>query len=152
MRVEGRLDVLAEDQCFFWQVLKQGADLVENITELAMILLLGSTITIVGLEAPGIWGWLLVPVLLFLIRPIAVLGSFVGSPVPIRQRAFIGWFGIRGVGSFYYAAVAISSGVLTVGESSTIYWTIIACVGVSIILHGLSARPATRNLDEAGCS
>jgi NhaP-type Na+/H+ or K+/H+ antiporter len=129
-----------------------GADLVENITELAMILLLGSTITIVGLEAPGIWGWLLVPVLLFLIRPIAVLGSFVGSPVPIRQRAFIGWFGIRGVGSFYYAAVAISSGVLTVGESSTIYWTIIACVGVSIILHGLSARPATRNLDEAGCS
>lgn len=129
-----------------------GADLVENITELAMILLLGSTITVVGLEAPGLWGWLLVPALIFLIRPVAVLGSFIGSPVPLRQRAFIGWFGIRGVGSFYYAAVAISSGALTLGESSTIYWTIIACVGVSIILHGLSARPAARNLDEAGCS
>ncbi|MBU3690962.1 MAG: sodium:proton antiporter [Solirubrobacterales bacterium] len=129
-----------------------GADLVENITELAMILLLGSTLTIVGLETPGLWGWLLVPALLLLIRPLAVLGSFVRSPVPMRQRMFIGWFGIRGVGSFYYAAVAISSGALTLAESNTIYWTIIACVGVSIIVHGLTARTATRNLDRAGCT
>ena len=128
-----------------------GSDLVENILELAMIVLLGSTITFVGLQAPGFWGWMLAPVLIVLIRPLAVLGSFAGSKVPFRQRAFIGWFGIRGVGSFYYAAVAIGAGVLSVEEASTIYWTIIACVGVSILIHGLTSRPAVRSLESHGC-
>ena len=128
-----------------------GSDLVENILELAMIVLLGSTITLVGLQEPGFWGWMLAPVLIVLIRPLSVLGSFIGSTVPIRQRAFIGWFGIRGVGSFYYAAVGISAGVLSVEEASTIYWTIIVCVGVSILIHGLTSRPAVRNLEARGC-
>lgn len=128
-----------------------GSDLVENILELAMIVLLGSTITIVGLGAPGFWGWMLVPFLLLLVRPLAVMGSFIRSGVPVRQRAFIGWFGIRGVGSFYYAAVGISAGVLSLEEASTIYWTIIACVGVSILVHGLTARSAVRNLESHGC-
>ena len=41
-----------------------GADFLENVTELGMVLLLGSTVTIAGLAAPGLAGWLLVPVLL----------------------------------------------------------------------------------------
>lgn len=128
-----------------------GSDLVENILELAMLVLLGSTITLVGLEQPGFWGWILVPVLIVLIRPLAVLGSFIGSSVPMRQRAFIGWFGIRGVGSFYYAAVGIGAGVLSLEEASTIYWTIIACVGVSILVHGMTSRPAVKSLETHGC-
>jgi NhaP-type Na+/H+ or K+/H+ antiporter len=92
-----------------------------------------------------------VPVLIVLIRPLAVLGSFIGSSVPIRQRAFIGWFGIRGVGSFYYAAVGIGAGVLSLEEASTIYWTIIACVGVSILVHGMTSRPAVKSLETHGC-
>ena len=120
----------------------RGADLLENVTELGMILLLGSTVTIVGLTAPGLAGWLLVPALLLLIRPLAVLGSFIGSKVRVRERLLIGWFGIRGIGSFYYAAVAINAGVLTSGEIDLIYWTIIACVGASILIHGVTAGPA----------
>jgi NhaP-type Na+/H+ or K+/H+ antiporter len=120
----------------------QGADLLENVTELSMVLLLGSTVTIAGLAAPGLAGWLLVPVLLLLIRPGATLLAFVGSKVRLRERVLIGWFGIRGIGSFYYAAVAINAGVLTTGEIELIYWTIIACVGISILVHGFTAGPA----------
>ena len=125
-----------------------GADLVEDITELGMILILGSTVTLVGLQAPGIAGWLLVPLLLILIRPLSVVLAFSGSGVSTRERGLIGWFGVRGIGSFYYAAVAINSGVLSTGEISTIYWTIIAVVGVSILVHGFTAGPALENLDE----
>ncbi len=125
-----------------------GADLVEDITELGMILILGSTVTLVGLQAPGITGWLLVPLLLVLIRPLSVVLAFTGSGVSTRERGLIGWFGVRGIGSFYYAAVAINSGVLSTGEISTIYWTIIAVVGVSILVHGFTAGPALANLDE----
>ena len=119
-----------------------GADFLENVTELGMILLLGSTVTIAGLAAPGFSGWVLVLVLLALIRPLAVLASFAGSKIRLRERLLIGWFGIRGIGSFYYAAVAINAGVLTTGEVELIYWTIIACVGVSILTHGFTAGPA----------
>jgi NhaP-type Na+/H+ or K+/H+ antiporter len=120
----------------------QGADLLENVTELSMVLILGSTVTIAGLAAPGVAGWLLVPVLLLLIRPGVTLLAFVGSKVRLRERVLIGWFGIRGIGSFYYAAVAINAGVLTTGEIELIYWTIIACVGISILVHGFTAGPA----------
>lgn len=126
-----------------------GADFLENITELGMILLLGSTVTIAGLSAPGLAGWLLVPVLLLLIRPGAVLLAFSRSSIPRKERLLIGWFGIRGIGSFYYAAVAINAGVLTTGEIGLLYWTIIACVGVSILAHGFTAGPAMSTLRDS---
>jgi NhaP-type Na+/H+ or K+/H+ antiporter len=119
-----------------------GAAFLENVTELSLVLVLGSTVTIAGLAAPGVAGWLLVPVLLLLIRPAATLLAFTASKVRLRERVLIGWFGIRGIGSFYYAAVAINAGVLTTGEIELIYWTIIACVGTSILVHGFTAGPA----------
>jgi NhaP-type Na+/H+ or K+/H+ antiporter len=126
----------------------KGADLVEEIAELGMLLIIGSTITWAGLQEPGLAGWLLIPALLLIIRPAAVLAAFAGSKVSHHERRLIGWFGIRGIGSFYYAAVAINAGVLSVNEISTIYWTIIACVGVSILVHGISAGPAMDTIDE----
>lgn len=107
-----------------------GARLVENVTELAMILLLGSTVTLAGLAEPGIAGWLLVPVLLLLIRPGATLLAFLRSPASRRERRQIAWYGIRGIGSFYYLAVAIGSGVLADAEASLLYWTVIGCVEI----------------------
>lgn len=127
----------------------QGAEMVEKLSELALVLLLGSTVTIAGLGEPGVAGWLLVPVLLVVIRPVAVAVSFLGTRLPRAQRAFVGWFGVRGIGSFYYAAVAIGAGVLTAEEASLIYWTVIVCTGASIILHGISASPAVRRLERA---
>lgn len=125
-----------------------GADVIEDVTELGMILIIGSTLTLAGLANPGLAGWLLVPVLLLLIRPALTYLAFARSPVSKRERLLIGWFGIRGVGSFYYAAVAINAGVLAVGEATQIYWTIVACVGVSILVHGFSARPAMESIDQ----
>lgn len=117
----------------------RGAELVEDVTELAMILLLGSTVTLAGLAIPGVSGWLLVPGLLLVVRPVATAIAFLGSSIERSDRRLIGWFGIRGVGSFYYAAFAIGTGALSSTEASTIYWTVIACVGASIVVHGISS-------------
>lgn len=124
----------------------QGASIVEKVSELALILLIGSTITIAGLGQPGLAGWLLAAVLLLAIRPLAVAASLAGSRLPRAERLFVAWFGVRGIGSFYYAAIAIGAGVLTVSEATTIYWTVVVCAGISIIVHGLSATPASRRL------
>jgi sodium/hydrogen antiporter len=123
-----------------------GTEVVEKFCELAVILLLGSVVTLDGLAAPGLSGWLLVPLLLLVIRPVAVLAAFIRSPLTLRERAFLAWFGVRGVGSLYYASAAIAAGVLSGGEEETLFWTVAAVVLVSIVAHGVTGAPVTRRL------
>jgi sodium/hydrogen antiporter len=123
-----------------------GAETVEKLSELAIILLLGSIVTREGLTEPGWGGWLLVPVLLLVIRPLTVLAAFVGSGTSVRERLFLGWFGVRGVGSLYYAAVAVAVGTLGAENEITLFWTVVVCSIVSIIAHGASASPLARRL------
>ena len=121
-----------------------GAETVEKFGELALILLLGSSVTIAGLQAPGWTGWLLAPVLLLAIRPASVAAALVGTRTPARERAFAAWFGVRGIGSLYYIAVAVGAGVLSASETTTIVWTTIVCVIASIVVHGTTASGLSR--------
>jgi NhaP-type Na+/H+ or K+/H+ antiporter len=122
----------------------QGAEVVEDAAELALILLLGSCVTLTGLGEPGVAGWLLVPLLLLVIRPAAVLTSLVGAREPLRERLFVGWFGVRGIGSLFYAAIIAGLGVFGEEDTRVLFWTVAVVVIVSILVHGASATPLTR--------
>jgi sodium/hydrogen antiporter len=125
----------------------QGAEQVEKFLELAVILLLGSMLTGEGLGMPGWDGWALALVLLVVIRPVSVLLSLVGSKVEgAGGKAFVAWFGVRGVGTLYYAATIVAAGALGPGEQRVVVWTTIACIIVSIIAHGVTGGPALRRL------
>jgi sodium/hydrogen antiporter len=128
------------------QAVHAGAATVEKVLELAMILLLGSLVTVAGLAAPGVAGWLLAPLLLLLIRPAAVAVGLVGSRLRPRERVYVGWFGVRGVGSLYYAAAAVGAGVLSADEATTVLWTVVVVVMISIVVHGVTGAPLTRRL------
>ncbi len=123
-----------------------GAEVVEKFSELALILVLGSLVTIGGLTEAGVAGLVLVPVLLLVIRPLATAIGFAGSHLPSNERVFIGWFGIRGIGSLYYVAVAIGLGVLSADEARTLFWTVAICIVVSIVVHGMTAAPLARRM------
>ena len=124
-----------------------GAELLEKFGELALILLLGSMVTFDGLGEPEVSGWLLVPLLLLVIRPASVLLALLCSRVDEqRERVFVAWFGVRGIGSLYYAAVAAGSGVLADGDARRLFWTVAACVLVSIVVHGITSWPVERRL------
>ncbi|MDQ3475697.1 MAG: cation:proton antiporter, partial [Actinomycetota bacterium] len=122
------------------------AEVVEKFCELGVILLLGSMLTTAGVREVGWAGWLLVPVLLLVIRPLATAVAFLGSSIPARERAFIAWFGVRGIGSLYYVAVALGLGILSVDESRNLFWTVAACIITSVVLHGVTASPLSRRL------
>jgi sodium/hydrogen antiporter len=123
----------------------QGAEVVEKFSELAAILLLGSMVTLVGWSEAGWAGAALAPLLLLAIRPLTVFAAFVGSGITSRERAFLAWFGVRGVGSLYYAAAATATGLLAVDEARTVFWAIAVCVVASIVAHGVTGSPfATR--------
>jgi NhaP-type Na+/H+ or K+/H+ antiporter len=121
-----------------------GAEVAEKFAELAIILLVGSTLTLAGLGQPGIAGWLLVPLLLLVVRPLAVLLSFAGSGRPREERLFLAWFGVRGIGSLYYVAFAVSVGTLGSENDVEVVWTAIACVVCSVVLHGVTGTPLAR--------
>lgn len=123
-----------------------GAEVIEKFCELGLILLLGSLVTVSGLREVGWSGWLLVVTLLFVIRPLATAIAFTGSRTRAGERAFVAWFGVRGIGSLYYVAVALGSGILSVDESQSLFWTVAACIVASIVVHGVTAAPLSRRL------
>jgi sodium/hydrogen antiporter len=128
----------------------EGAELTQNFLELGFILLLGSVVTADGLAAPGAGGWAVAVVLILVVRPLAVTLAFVRSPMPPRERAFVGWFGVRGIGSLYYVAFALAAGALAPDEAELVLWTTVACVVVSILLHGVTGGPFQKRLPVAG--
>jgi sodium/hydrogen antiporter len=126
-----------------------GAEVVEKFGELAVILLLGSMLTLDGLGTPGLAGWGLALLTVFVLRPLTVNLALAGSPLRRPgERAFLAWFGVRGVGTLFYAATIAAAGALPGDERELIVWTAIACVILSVVVHGVTAGPLNRWLGE----
>ncbi|MGI8781610.1 MAG: cation:proton antiporter [Solirubrobacteraceae bacterium] len=124
-----------------------GSELAEKLLELAVILLLGSLLTVTGLSVPGWEGWLLAALVIVAVRPLACVVALAGSQLDgPSEKTFVAWFGIRGVGSLFYIGVAVDAGVFEQSERDLILWTVIACVLLSIVVHGISAGPSTRRM------
>lgn len=121
-----------------------GAEDYGKLLELLVILGLGSMVTLDRLGEPGLAGWLLAPVLLLVIRPALVIPLADRTLMTVKERVFLGWFGVRGVATLFYGAVVVHSGVLDAGEMSTVFWTAAAVVMVSLVAHGISAAPLSR--------
>jgi NhaP-type Na+/H+ or K+/H+ antiporter len=81
------------------------------------------------------------------VRPIACLTALWGSQLDRpEEKSFVAWFGVRGVGSLFYLAVAVEAGVLAGDERDLVVWTVIVAVLVSIVVHGITAGPSLRRL------
>ena len=84
---------------------------------------------------------------LLVVRPIASLLGFAGSAHPMPVRLAVGYFGIRGLGSLYYISYAVGADP---NHDQHGLWSITALVVLfSIVLYGVTARPALRLLDRA---
>lgn len=124
-----------------------GAEQAEKLLELAAVLMLGSMLSISGLGVPGWEGWLLAVLLIVAIRPLSCMIALVGSRLEQpNEKAFVSWFGVRGIGSLYYVAFAVGLGVLPGDEERIVVWTTISCVVLSIVVHGITAGPALSRL------
>jgi NhaP-type Na+/H+ or K+/H+ antiporter len=113
---------------------------VEKLLEVGTILILGSMLLIDPMIKYAGEALLVAGLLLFVIRPLGVWISMLGSPIPPPTRWLFGWFGIRGVGSLYYLTYVFGKGLQ--GElGERIAWITYITVVISVILHGISATP-----------
>jgi sodium/hydrogen antiporter len=112
---------------------------LERIAELMTMIIIGNVLS--TLPAPLFtWQSAVLAVGLFaLLRPIAVEASLVGSQATYAQRRLMSWFGIRGIGSFYYLAYALEH-----GPRATVLPLVplaLAVVTASVVVHGITATP-----------
>ncbi len=86
-------------------------------------------------------------IVVFLVRPLAgILGLAGFRQADWKERRAIAFFGVRGVGSFFYLAYALNRNSF---EGAEELWALTGLiVGISIFVHGIAAAPTTRSLDE----
>ncbi|HEU5076693.1 MAG TPA: cation:proton antiporter, partial [Polyangiaceae bacterium] len=81
--------------------------------------------------------------LIFAIRPLGAALLLGRTPTSAAQRRLMGWFGIRGIGSMYYLAYALTHGLD--GDEARIAATITLWVtALSVFVHGITATPFIR--------
>lgn len=110
---------------------------LERIAEVVLILLLGGSLFVSS------WTWEAVATAAFLFlvaRPAGVYLGLRGCAVKPRAKRYMGWFGVRGIGSFYYLMFAIQAGLPEPLALKLLSITLIV-VTLSIVLHGISVTP-----------
>ena len=110
---------------------------LERIGEVAVAVVVGALLSPAILAPQVLW---LAPVLLLVIRPVAIMLGLFRSRSDWRERALIGWFGIRGVGSVYYLMFALTHGLPPEFREMAIGLTL-STIAASIVVHGLSVTP-----------
>ena len=109
----------------------------ERIGEVTIVIVIGALLWAVPWTAAA---WWFVPLLLLVIRPLAVGLGLSGSSASSGQRWLTGWFGIRGVGSFYYLMYAVNHG-LPAELADMLTALTLSVVVTSIVVHGISVTP-----------
>lgn len=110
---------------------------LERIGEVALVLTVGALLWAVDFTNAA---WWFAPVLFLAIRPVSVFVGLAGSRTDWQQRALVGWFGIRGVGSIYYLYYALNHGI-TNPDALVLTETVLVVIAASVLVHGISVTP-----------
>ncbi len=113
---------------------QQSENLIE-IVKIGVFLVFGSLLTLHGLFGRG-WSTIgIVAVTLLIARPIAVFIALVRTRTDFGTRAFISWFGPKGVATITFSLLVLTSGIAA-GRRIFDYAALV--VFCSIIVHGLT--------------
>lgn len=120
-------------------------DQVERVLLSVLIFLLGGSIYGGVLDALT-WEMAVVAIIFVLFfRPLAAMVSLIGMNIPKKEKWAISFFGIKGIGSFFYLAYALEKHDFALQEE---LWAFVAFVVlVSILVHGLTAIVTMKKLN-----
>ena len=77
-------------------------------------------------------GYIFALLALFVVRPLAILISFIGSRIAWKEWVAVAWFGPKGFASVVYGLLVLESGVALADQ---MFHIIALAVAVSILLH-----------------
>ncbi len=112
----------------------QAADLVE-IVKLGIFVVFGALLTWHGLLGSGWAAVGVVAITLLVARPAAVFTALVGTRTDTATRAFMSWFGPKGVATMTFSILVLSE---QINSGQRIFDLAALTVFCSIIVHGVS--------------
>ncbi len=125
-------------------------DFIEQIERMAMmvVLVLFGGALVSGLLAPlRPLDVAVAAVIVLVVRPLAGMIGLMGWKRPLREKLILAFFGIRGVGSFYYLAYGLNAAPFEGGDR---LWAIVGLICLmSILLHGITVTPVMRWFDRS---
>lgn len=123
---------------------RQAADLVEMV-KLGIFVVFGALLTVHGLFGSG-WGAVaVVAITLLVARPVAVFTALAGSATDTATRAFMSWFGPKGVATMTFSLLVLSD---QVSAGSKIFNLAALTVFCSILVHGATDTAGSNWLGE----
>ena len=122
--------------------MKHVSEFVESEGQLLIwisFLLIGLVLLPQALEAFNLQMGLLIGLSIFIVRPLAIWLSLIGTDAPPLTRLFLGWFGPRGLATALFALLVV--GDIYQSYADPVLMIAINAVWVSALLHGISAAP-----------
>ena len=113
---------------------------IEKLLEVTAIVILGTILLFAPMLKYAGESLLIAGLIFFVIRPLGIWLSMLGSNMPKETSSLMGWFGIRGLGSVYYLTYALGKG-LEGDPAEQISWIVYTVVVLSVIMHGVTAAP-----------
>ena len=129
----------------FHEAMHDFAEQVERLLMMLVLVLLGGAVA-GGLLDSLTWKEAAFGLaLVFIVRPLAGWIGQIGAPHSMRERAVVAFFGIRGLGSFYYLAYGLNHGDFHGWDR---LWAVTGFVVLcSILIHGVTATPLMTHID-----
>jgi NhaP-type Na+/H+ or K+/H+ antiporter len=123
--------------------LHETSELAEQILMALIMVFFGGAI-VGGLLAPLTFEAALAALaIVFLVRPVAGMVGLLGFDRPWSERATVSFFGIRGIGTFYYLAHGLNEAAFA---DADLLWALAGLIVlVSIVVHGITATPVDRS-------
>jgi sodium/hydrogen antiporter len=116
---------------------RQAEDVVE-IVKLGIFVVFGSLLTLHGLFSDGWAAIAIVAITLLVARPVAVFTALAGTATDTPTRAFMSWFGPKGVATMTFSVLVLSQ---RIDAGTEIFNLAALTVFCSIIAHGLTDTP-----------
>ncbi len=126
--------------------LHEFTDQVERILLSVLLLLFGGSL-VGGILDHLTWPMgIFSAVFVLVIRPLTSLPATFKNSFHIKEKLAIGFFGIKGMGSFYYLAFALAAGQFL---NAPALWSLVSfTVLLSIFVHGITATAVMNRLDK----
>jgi len=116
----------------------RSGELIE-VVKLGIFVVFGSLLTFGDLFRDG-WAVAIVAMTLLVIRPVTIFISLLGTRLNMRARAFMGWFGPKGVATMAFSLLVLGRNI---EQGEHIFNIAALAVLTSIIAHGLSDHPGS---------
>jgi cell volume regulation protein A len=113
------------------------------VAQIGLFILLGLLVFPSSLDDVALESLALSAVLILLARPLAALLATILSPLDLRERAMLGWAGLRGATPIWLATFPVVAGV---GSGEELFSIVFFVVLTSTLIQGASFEPLANRL------